>query len=55
MVRGREGGIGDVERKRDDIGGVGMGVSDLSDLIEGATMRAGVVGREPPATDALRE
>lgn len=46
--------MGDVERKREDIGD-GMGVSDLSDLIEGATMRAGVVGREPAATEALRE
>jgi hypothetical protein len=55
MVRGLEGGMGDVERMREDIGSAGMGVSDLSDLIDGATIRAGVVGRDPPATEALRE
>lgn len=55
MVRGLEGGIGDVARKRDDSTDACVGVSDL--LIDGAVIRAGVVGLDPPDTDAeaLRE
>jgi len=46
-----------VARNREDTDGACMGVSDLSDLIEGAGVRAGVVGRELPATEleTLRE
>lgn len=54
IVRGLEGGIGDVARKRDDSTDACVGVSDL---IDGAVIRAGVVGLDPPDTDAeaLRE
>lgn len=52
MVRGLEGGIGDVARIRDDSTDACVGVSDL---IDGAVIRAGVVGLDPPATEALRE
>ena len=46
--------MGDVARNREDTDGACMGVSDL---IEGAGVRAGVVGRELPATEleTLRE
>jgi hypothetical protein len=54
IVRGLEGGIGDVARKRDDIIDACVGVSDL---IGGAVVRVGVVDFGTPATEAeaLRE
>lgn len=54
IVRDLEGGIGDVARKRDGGADACLGVSDLTD---GAVIRAGVVDLDPPDTDAeaLRE